>query len=418
MLYKKVSASIEKLGPGLLLAAMCVGTSHLVHATRAGANYGFALTWLIIFACIIKYPGVRFGSDYAVATDKTLVDAYESQGPWILRAFAILFSVDMLAAPPAIALVTAGITKKALGISYPDFMVVAALLTLCCAILLIGKYKLFESVTKLFVLLFAALTIFAVGAVLIETTELNVSTSLKVDYDKPTILFMIAAAGWMPTAILTSVIQSNWVCAKRKELKSKFDSNTVRFDFNVGYILTVLLALCFVFLGAALMNEQGIVVATNSSDFAGQLIALFTQSTGGASYVLIATTAVVVMFSTLLTILDGFSRTAEKIALQIRSKQSGGNSALNYSFFLILQTMLAIVVILLFLDSFFVFIDLAASLAFFTAPFVAFFNHRAMKSSEISSNFYPSIIMRIWSVGSIFFLALAAVLYAYMRFFT
>ena len=39
---------LKAIGPGLLLAAIAVGVSHLVQSTRAGALYGFAMLIFIV----------------------------------------------------------------------------------------------------------------------------------------------------------------------------------------------------------------------------------------------------------------------------------------------------------------------------------------------------------------------------------
>ena len=65
-----------RLGPGLMLAAVGVGVSHLVYSTQAGADYGLSLLWLIIAITLIKYPAFRFAVDYANATGESLVRAY------------------------------------------------------------------------------------------------------------------------------------------------------------------------------------------------------------------------------------------------------------------------------------------------------------------------------------------------------
>ena len=54
---------LAKLGPGLMLAAAAVGVSHLVYATRAGADFGLSLIWLIVLISILKYPAFRFASN-------------------------------------------------------------------------------------------------------------------------------------------------------------------------------------------------------------------------------------------------------------------------------------------------------------------------------------------------------------------
>ena len=37
----------KTLGPGILFASTAIGVSHLVQSTRAGANYGFGLLFLL-----------------------------------------------------------------------------------------------------------------------------------------------------------------------------------------------------------------------------------------------------------------------------------------------------------------------------------------------------------------------------------
>ena len=85
------------LGPGILFASTAIGTSHLVQATRAGADYGFALLWAILAAHVAKYPFFEFGTRYANATGTSLIQGYRTFGRWaswiylVLTAFTCLF---------------------------------------------------------------------------------------------------------------------------------------------------------------------------------------------------------------------------------------------------------------------------------------------------------------------------------------
>ena len=45
---------IKQLGPGLLFAGAAIGVSHLVQSTRAGADYGWGLLWVLIMANLFK----------------------------------------------------------------------------------------------------------------------------------------------------------------------------------------------------------------------------------------------------------------------------------------------------------------------------------------------------------------------------
>ena len=44
------------LGPGIMFASACIGVSHLVQSTRAGAMAGYGLLWAILAANAAKYP--------------------------------------------------------------------------------------------------------------------------------------------------------------------------------------------------------------------------------------------------------------------------------------------------------------------------------------------------------------------------
>ena len=61
--------SLARLGPGMIMAATAIGTSHIVLAPVAGARFGFDLLWVILLAHVFKYPAFEFGARYAVATE-------------------------------------------------------------------------------------------------------------------------------------------------------------------------------------------------------------------------------------------------------------------------------------------------------------------------------------------------------------
>ena len=73
---------LNALGPGILMATAAIGGSHLVASTQAGAIFGWQLFWLIVVVNVLKYPFFRFGIEYTLATKKSLVEGYQSKGPW------------------------------------------------------------------------------------------------------------------------------------------------------------------------------------------------------------------------------------------------------------------------------------------------------------------------------------------------
>jgi hypothetical protein len=61
------------------------------------------------------------------------------------------------------------------------------------------------------------------------------------------------------------------------------------------------------------------------------------------------------------------------------------------------------------------FIDFATSTGFLAGPALAYYNYRAVTSSEVSAEFRPDMKLIIWSWLSIVSLTLFAVAYIYLR---
>ena len=66
---KKIIKIFNKLGPGLLFAGTAIGVSHLVQSTKAGAEYGFGITWALLLAIILKYPFFKYAPKQSYLSD-------------------------------------------------------------------------------------------------------------------------------------------------------------------------------------------------------------------------------------------------------------------------------------------------------------------------------------------------------------
>lgn len=398
----------------MLFAAACVGTSHLVQSTRAGADYGIALWWVIILACVIKYPAFYFGSLYAAAAKESLLESYRRLGRWALFLFALELLVNMFVATSAVALITGGLVNNILHLGLDPISMAGILLGACAILLISGKYHLFENVTTIFVVLFTLLILLVVVLAVPKFTASVPNLSLHFELDLKTILFIIAFAGWMPTALGASVFQSLWVCAKSKDLHRAFTPQEAKFDFNLGYVGTAFIALCFLLLGTVFMHQQDITVAASAAGFAGQFIGLFTAAIGDWVYPIIAVAAIAIMVSTLLTLLDACPRALE-ILVSYWSPKSEHRSGKfgSYNLFVIIQCIGAMLILFAFMRSFKTFIDFATSVAFLVAPFIAYINHRAMFSERVPAALRPTVVLKIWSILGILALTLFALCYLY-----
>ena len=406
-------SALSSLGPGLLYAAVAVGVSHLVQATRAGADYGLSMLLIIIFACIMKYPGLRFGGEYAAATGKNLVTNYRERGWFIFSLFSVsqLFSMVFIIA--AVSLFTSGLLQVAIGFQASPVVGVAVLLVIVSILLTTGRYKALERLTKFVVIGFTLLTTLCMLLV-VERLDWSVSAFSLPAFDMPTMIFIVALIGFMPSPTDASVLQSLWTVAKANQSGRRASKDESRFDFNVGYVTSCVLAVFFLFLGTAVLYGGGIEMPTDNAGFARRLLEVYTSLIGDWSYYFIAVTALFVMLSTTLTVTDGMTRMAVAIGAETSPNENWSSNS-RYGIVLMILCFSALLVIQLLLSSFTRFMDMTSVIVFLIGPFLAWLNHNAIFSDEIEKEKQPSEIIRIWSIVSIVSLFALMAVYVYFR---
>jgi len=388
----------KSLGPGLLFAGAAVGVSHLVQSTRAGADFGFGLLWVLLLATIFKYPFFQFGPRYAAATGETLLDGYKKLGKVVLAiSFAISF-LTMFIIQAAVTIVTAGLAINIFGTF--DLFTWSVLITISSMIiLLVGKYKLLDGLMKYVILLLTICTLFAVTAALLKN---NQAFSFEQVIPKGTIeiTFLIAFLGWMPTSLDISIWQSIWSVEKEKISHQKITPKQAIFDFNVGYIGTIFLAACFLILGALVMHNSEQSFSNKGGVFAGQLIELYTKNLGNFAYVFIAIAALTTMFSTTITALDASPRAMSKAnELLFPTKIK-----LNYWFWIVVLSLGTFIILKYFSDNMGLMVKTGTILSFLTAPFYAILNYILITGKHTPKEHRPSIYLKILSICGIIFL--------------
>ena len=388
----------KSLGPGLLFAGAAVGVSHLVQSTRAGADFGFGLLWALLIAALFKYPFFQFGPRYAAATGETLLDGYKKLGKGILVVSYSISFVTMFIIQAAVTIVTAGLAVNLFGLF--DMTTWSILITiLSISLLLVGKYKLLDSLMKYVILVLTICTLIAVSVALMKNNQAFTFTQV---FPKGTIeiTFLIAFLGWMPAPLDVSIWQSIWSLEKDKATLKTTTTKQAIFDFNVGYVGTIFLAVCFVILGALVMYNSGESFSNKGDVFAGQLITLYTKNLGNLAYVFIAIAAFTTMFSTTITTLDASPRTMTKANDLLCSEKI----KLNYWFWILLLGVGTYIILRYFRDDMGLMVKIATILSFLTAPFYAILNFILISGKHTPKKHQPSIYMKILSVCGIIFL--------------
>ena len=406
---------LAMLGPGILYTAAAVGVSHLIYATRAGAVYGLSMIPFILIFCLLKYPCLRFGNEFAAATGRSLVDSYIGFGRWTLLLFGLSQILSMVFIVSAICLVTTALINAVLGISLGMVADNGILLVICAVILITGRYHVLERLTKGIVILFTLLILLATLSALFKLRLHGMDIGC-VSFNASTMLYVVAMAGYMPTPLDASVLQSLWARAKADDFGREVSVSEAKLDFNIGFITTFILAVCFVLLGMVVMYCNGIIPEKNSIGFANQVIRLFTELVGNWAYYPIGVAAITVMLSTLLTVMDGYPRVVEALVIEMVPKCGGKFLGRRfYDWVLLFLVVAALVVLSAFMKSFQTFIDLTSVIAFLVGPFIAWLNHRSMFGNQVPAENRPGTLMRLWSGSALLILTLVSLFYIYLR---
>lgn len=417
---KKIS---KVLGPGVLFASTAIGVSHLVQSTRAGADYGFSLLIFVILANLLKYPFFEYGSRYANATGTSIIDGYKKMGNWMLWLYVLITIGTMFFVTAAVTVVTGGFLENLLGLNNLfGFGLTSTLFTLliCTIILLIGKFSLLDKLIKLIgmVLLISTVTAFVLvivkgpqgeGKLFVENLSLFGEAK-----DVATLAFLISLMGWMPTALDLSAWNSLWTVERIKETHYKPTLKETLFEFRFGYIISAVLALVFVTLGAFLLFNTNTILPENGAQFSHAVVKLYTNVIGSWSYIFIASSAFSIMFSTSITVLDGYGRSFKKCVELIIPESKSEKS---YSYAIITVVVGAFALIYYFLElsgnpkGFKTLIDLATVISFLVAPIIAIANFRLVSSKFIPKEYTPNLFLKVLSVLGIIFLIIFSVIY-------
>ena len=277
-----MKALLKVLGPGLLFASMAIGTSHLVLSTKAGAQYGWVMVIPILLANLLKYPFFEFGVRYTTVTEKSLIEGYTNLGKTYLYIYAFVTLISTFTILAALYVVTAGLFMNLFNVTSLGAGTISfCLFVFISLLLIIGKYKFLErSLKAVITILFVALLVTTIMVLQKGPVPNAVSYQRPEIFNEVGILFLIGLMGWMPTAVEASGWVSLWGMENLKTMKNKPSLKLALQEFNVGYILTAVLALFFMVIGWMTLYGTGTELSGNSVVFAWVEVSFFTTHIG------------------------------------------------------------------------------------------------------------------------------------------
>jgi len=410
----------KAFGPGLMWAAAAIGVSHLVQSTRAGAMAGFGLAGVILLALVLKYPFFEYGPRYAAATGLSLVEGYRRIGRWALWLYLAITLSTALIVQLAVVLFTAFLVKLVFGLDWSIPVISALLCGVCAALLAIGRYPFLDRLIKLVMALLAVSTLVAASITLPHADFSSLSLWPQSAFSGAVPLaFVLALMGWMPSAIDISVWSSLWTLAKDRATGERASPEAVLLDFRIGYVATGVLAFAFLALGSALMYGTGQAFSARGTEFSAQVIDLYTQTLGVWTRPIVFTAVLTTMFSTTLTVIDGFPRAIDR-GFRVAFVEPEGSSAYAgtgraYGGAIAILSGLTVLVLAVFPGSLTAMVDFATIVSFLTAPVLGYLNLRAVTSDPVATGLRPGRALVALSWIGLVVLSCFAVLYLVTR---
>lgn len=420
----KLTKIFALLGPGIVWAATSIGVSHIVQATRAGADFGFALLGFIILAHVVKYPFFLFAPKYAGFTGKSLLDGYKRVGNWAFYLFLFLTFITMFFVQSGVTIVTAALAMNLFGDVLSLSQWAALVLGIVCAVLLIGHYKLLNNLLKWMMLILVIASVIAWFAAI---NRLGFTPSGQAPIISLTsaasIAFIVALIGWMPTAIEVSVWHSIWTTS-RVQKPGEMSAKNATIDFNIGYCTSFLLAVIFLWLGALLMFGQGEGFAQSAAAFAGQLVGIYSTALGEWSWLLMALVTFIALFSSTFAVADGFPQVWKRAVLlasndknettHSEATQNKANKA--YIISLILLVVVSWWIISDFSADIKALLDFVTTVSFVSAPIYAWLNYKVMMGADIDDEFKPQGWFKVYTLTCLTALTLFSLFFLWWKF--
>lgn len=419
---EKLSRFSKTAGPGILFASTAIGVSHLVQSTRAGADFGLLILGFVILVTLLKYPFFEYGSRYANSTQTSIIDGYKKLGKPALWLYFLLTIASMFFVTGAVGFVTAGFFENLFGVDFLGEWTVIILFAICILILAIGKYSVLDNLIKIIAIVLLVSTVSAFLFALYNGPVEQISGFEPRDlWEVSGIFFLLALMGWMPTAIDLSSWNSLWTLERMKQTNYKPKLKETLFEFRLAYLITGILAVMFVTLGAFIFYGSGEELPNNNSLFAHKIVTLFTETIGDWSYLIIAASAFTVMFGTILTVFDGYSRSLQRTVELIFTKKEDKIRTKFRTFYIIFLIILAsgsFIIISQFENNLKYLVDFATVLSFVIAPVIAIFNFRLVTGKFLDKEHQPSLLLKILSFAGIIFLSGFAIFFLVTKFLT
>lgn len=275
---------LRAVGPAIVISAVVVGPGSVTTASTMGANYSYAMLWVVILASIAAFfyqlPAIRV----TLTTNRSIMECVQmNYGKKVSLPFyfCMLFGTCVFQA--------SNFVGGAMAMNY--LIPQISLLTWTIILVLIGfimvwigKYNLLENFTKVLVFIMVASFLFtAIGSAPDGKQIVSEGFAFRIpNGDYMLVLAMVATTMVPDIPISLSALIKNKYCntaTKDGKLALSDKKTLAKLDLIVGCVITALITSSIIICSAANLFPQGITVSS-AQDMAAQLTPILGRYAG------------------------------------------------------------------------------------------------------------------------------------------
>lgn len=251
-ILKKVIVALAAVGPGLFLIGYNIGTGSITTMAKSGAEYGMSLFWALVLSCVFTFILMVAYGKVTLVTGKTALLNIKSEFKfgWILALYILIALIigELLALVGVMGIVAdllqEGIKILAGGKTVETVWIILVIVVLMYILLWFGRYKQFEKVLTVFVILMGIS--FVVVFFMLKPDFISILKGMvPIIPDKPGSMGLIAAMAGTTCSAAVFIMRSTVVAEKgwditnlRTEKKDAFVSAFMML-FLSGIIMAV-----------------------------------------------------------------------------------------------------------------------------------------------------------------------------------
>ncbi|MFJ7371114.1 Nramp family divalent metal transporter [Lysinibacillus sp. NPDC098008] len=263
---------LKVIGPGAVIAASFIGPGTVTTATRAGASFGFALLWAVVFSIITTIILQEMAARIGIIAKKDLGQAISEQFKQPLLKFASIWIIAIAIAVGCSAYISGDLIGTSMGLStlfggIPANVISPFIGVLILILGLTGSYKIIERV-MIFLVVIMSITFFTTMFVVQPDWSSIFKNSVVPNIPAGSIVTIIALIGTTVVPynffIHSSMVQENW--SKPSDLKDARLDTVL--SIGVGGLIT---AAILITAGATMLGSD----VKNVADLSVQLEPLF-----------------------------------------------------------------------------------------------------------------------------------------------